>query len=309
MNTPILWDILSRMLDNIALDDVSLFVSVAEAGSFIGAARRLRQPKSTVSRRLKVLEERLGLRLIERTTRRLQLTDAGRAFLERVRPALRTLADAAEEARGSQREPAGRIRLATGAGMATRAFSHLLAEYLRRYPRVTLELELDDRKIDIVAEGVDLAIRSGPLEDSALVQKRLGFARSLLVASPDYLALHGPIETPQDLSRTRSLMQTRLQGWRLSGPGGQIEVQVPPLLVTNNVLMLAQAARDGIGVARLPRFLCREDLAQGRLIGLLPEWEPAGHPVHVLLPSRQPSSAVRALVDLLVEHGGRLFPD
>ncbi len=309
MNTPILWDILSRMQDNLDLDDIALFAAVAEAGSFVAAARRLRQPKSTVSRRLQVLEQHLGLRLIERTTRRLQLTEAGRAFLERVRPALRALAEATVEARSSQREPTGRVRLASGVGLATHAFSRLLADYLARYPQVTLELDLSDRKVDIVAEGFDLAIRTGPLEDSALVQKKLGYARTVLVAAPSYLELHGPVDRPTDLARHAGLLRSQQEAWVLTGPGGQVELQLTAQLRVGNILMLAQAARDGVGIARLPRFLCREDLALGRLLSVLPEWEPEGYPVHALLPSRQPSSAVRALVDMLEEHAGRLFPD
>jgi len=297
------------MRDDPDLDDIALFAVVAQSGSFVAAAARLRQPKSTVSRRLQILEQRLGLRLIERTTRRLKLTEAGAAFLRRVQPALATLGEAASEARDSQREPGGLVRLAIGVGLVSQAFSRVLADYLARFPRVTLELDLSDRKVDIVAEGFDVAVRAGPLEDSTLVQRKLGQARTLLVAAPSFLARHPAITAPRDLEGLAGLTQPGQLVWTLHGAPGTVDLTVQGPLRTNNVQMLAQAARDGLGIARLPRFLCRDDLAAGRLAALLPDWEPAGYDIHVLLPSRRPSSAVRALVEHLEEHAGHLFPD
>jgi DNA-binding transcriptional LysR family regulator len=297
------------MLDNLHLDDIALFAAVAEAGSFVAAAKRLRQPKSTVSRRLQVLELGLGLRLIERTTRRLKLTEAGAAFFERVQPALQALAEAASDARGSQREPTGLVRMATAVGLATPGFTRVLADYLARHPRVSLELELSDRRVDIVAEGFDLALRAGPLEDSAFLQRKLGFARTVLVAAPALLARHSAPRTPADLRRLPALAPPRQGAWALTRGGERVELPAQGPLRVDNLLMLLQAARHGIGVARLPRFLCREDLAAGRLLALLPDWETAGYEVHVLLPSRQPTSAVRALVTHLEERAADLFPD
>ena len=297
------------MRDNPPLDDIALFAAVAEAGSFVAAAQRLRQPKSTVSRRLQLLEQELGLRLIERTTRRLKLTEAGAAFLERVQPALQALGEAASDARGSQREPTGLVRMATGVGLATAGFTRVLADYMERHPRVTLELDLSDRKVDLVAEGFDLAVRAGPLEDSAFLQRKLGFARTVLVASPGLLARQGTPREPADLRRLPTLTQPRQGAWVLTRGGERAEVPAQGPLRVDNVLMLLQAARHGIGVARLPRFLCREDLAGGSLVALLPAWETTGYAVHALLPSRQPTSAVRALVTHLEERAADLFPE
>lgn len=295
-------------MDNLALDDIVLFAAVAEAGSFVAAARRLRQPKSTVSRRLQVLEQQLGLRLIERSTRRMQLTEPGQVFLERVRPALQTLREAAGEARGRQREPSGTLRLSVGLGLVTSAFSRLLADYMGRYPRVTLVLDVSDDRLDIGAGGFDLAIRAGALEDSALVQRKLGEARTVLVAAPSCLAGQLPIQAPDDLLRLRPLLQPRESVWTLSASGLRQELALNGPLLVGNLLMLAQAARDGLGVARLPRLLCQADLDAGRLVALLPSWEPDGHAIHALLPGRTPSSAVRALLTLLEEHAPHLFP-
>lgn len=297
------------MQDNPALDDIALFATLAEAGSFVGAAQRLRQPKSTVSRRLRVLGERLGQRLIERTTRRMRLTEAGRAFLDRVRPALQVLAEAAGEARERQREPAGLLRVAADLGLATPTFSAALALYLRRWPRVTLELAFSDRPPGPVAEGFDLSLRLGPLEDSALVQRKLGEAATCLVAAPRYLAGAPPLRQPEDLAAAQALLPPRETAWTLSGAGGRRTIAVRGPLRANNLTLLAQAARDGLGIARLPRFLCRADLLGGALVAVLPDWTPASDPIHALLPSRQPGAAARALLTLLEEEGRRLFPD
>ena len=295
-------------MDNLALDDLSLFSAVAEAGSIVGAARRLRQPKSTVSRRLQVLEERLGVRLFERTTRRLALTDTGQALYERARPALQMLTEAAAEAAGSQREPRGRVRLTTGAGMATHLFAGVLTEFVQLYPKVTLELDLTDRQVDIVAEGFDLAIRAGALQDSSLVQRKLGFSRNVLVAAPAFLATHPAIGRPQDLAAIPALLQPGQEIWRLERGEDRIDLECDGPVRVNNIWVLRHLAREGMGVARLPLFVCREDLAAGTLATVLPGWEPAGHPIHVLLPSRRyPSPAVRALLALIEKHQASLF--
>ncbi|HKY96009.1 MAG TPA: LysR family transcriptional regulator [Kiloniellales bacterium] len=295
-------------MDNLPLDDLSLFSAVAEAGSIVGAARRLRQPKSTVSRRLQVLEERLGVRLIERTTRRLALTDTGQALYERARPALQMLSEAAAEAAGSQREPRGRVRLTTGAGMATHVFAGVLAEYAQLYPKVTLELDLTDRQVDIVAEGFDLAIRAGELQDSSLVQRKLGVSRNVLVASPAFLGRYGAIETPQALAEAPALLQPGQETWRLERGEERLALELSGPVHVNNIWVLLHLARAGLGIARIPYFLCRDDLASGALQAVLPQWEPAGYPVHVLLPSRRyPSPAVRALLALIEKRQASLF--
>lgn len=295
-------------MDNPALDDLALFSAVADAGSIVGAARRLRQPKSTVSRRLQVLEERLGVRLIERTTRRLALTDTGQALYERARPALQLLSEATAEAAGSQREPRGRVRLTTGAGMATHVFSGVLAEYVQLYPKVTLELDLTDRQVDIVAEGFDIAIRAGELQDSSLVQRKLGLSRNVVVAAPAFLARHGAIATPQALLEAPVLLQPGQEVWRLGRGEDEVALELSGPIRVNNIWVLRHLALEGLGIARIPLFLCREDLARGALAAVLPEWEPAGYPVHVLLPSRRyPSPAVRALLALIEKHQAALF--
>lgn len=297
-------------MDNLPLDDLALFSAVAEAGSIVGASRRLRQPKSTVSRRLQVLEERLGVRLIERTTRRLALTDTGQALYERARPALLLLSEAAAEAAGSQREPRGRVRLTTGAGMATHVFAGVLAEFVQLYPKVTLELDLTDRQVDIVAESFDIAIRAGELQDSSLVQRKLGTSRNVLVASPAFLARHGAIETPQALAEAPCLLQPSQDIWRLERGEERVELELDGPIRVNNIWVLRHLAREGLGIARLPHFLCREDLASGALAALLPAWETAGYPVHVLLPSRRyPSPAVRALLTVIEQHQAALFAE
>jgi DNA-binding transcriptional LysR family regulator len=295
-------------MDNLSLDDLALFSAVADAGSMVGAARRLRQPKSTVSRRLQVLEERLGVRLVERTTRRLALTDIGQALYERARPALQMLSEAAAEAAGSQREPRGRVRLTTGAGMATHVFSEVLAEYVRLYPKVTLELDLTDRQVDIVAEGFDLAIRAGELQDSSLVQRKLGMSRNVLVAAPAFLARHARLSRPEELTELPLLLQPGQESWQLERGEERLMLDMSGPIRANNIWVLRHLALCGLGAARIPYFVCRNDLDEGTLGIVLPEWEPAAYPVHILLPSRRyPSPAVRALLAVIDRHQPALF--
>jgi DNA-binding transcriptional LysR family regulator len=218
------------------------------------------------------------------------------------------LSEAAAEAAGSQREPRGRVRLTTGAGMATHVFSQVLAEYVRLYPTVTLELHLTDRQVDIVAEGFDLAIRAGELQDSSLVQRKLGVSRNVLVAAPAFLALHPTLSRPEDLVELPILLQPGQEVWLLKCGEELQTLQVSGPIRVNNIWVLRHLALSGLGIARIPDFLCRDDLAAGTLASVLPEWEPAAYPVHVLLPSRRyPSPAVRALLALIDRHQPVLF--
>jgi DNA-binding transcriptional LysR family regulator len=192
--------------------------------------------------------------------------------------------------------------------MATYVFSAVLVEYVRLYPKVTLELDLTDRQVDIVAEGFDLAIRAGALQDSSLVQRKIGVSRNVIVAAPGFLAQHGPIDEPQALVEAPTLLQPGQEVWRLERGEERVELELGGPIRVNNIWVLRHLACAGVGIARIPHFLCRADLAAGDLVAVLPEWEPAGYPVHVLLPSRRyPSPAVRALLALLDRHLNTLF--
>jgi DNA-binding transcriptional LysR family regulator len=192
--------------------------------------------------------------------------------------------------------------------MATHVFSEVLAEYVRLYPKVTLELDLTDRQVDIVAEGFDLAIRAGELQDSSLVQRKLGMSRNVLVAAPAFLARHARLSRPEELTELPLLLQPGQESWQLERGEERLMLDMSGPIRANNIWVLRHLALCGMGVARIPYFVCRNDLDEGTLGIVLPEWEPAAYPVHILLPSRRyPSPAVRALLAVIDRHQPALF--
>ena len=291
------------MLD---LDAVRIFTEVAERESFSGAARTLGLSKSAVSKQVGRLEEDLGARLLNRTTRRVSLTEAGLAFY---RGGLEALA-AAEAARGAvtrlSEAPRGRLKITAPVSFSIKHLGPLLAGFLRRYPEVALDLELNDRRVDLVEEGFDLAIRIGVLDDSSLIARKLAPSPLLLCAAPAYLKRHGAPAEPKDLAAHDCLIysyRSSPEQWRFQGPGGARSVKVSGRLETNNGDLLRSAALDGAGIALLPSFIVGADVETGALRRLLSEWDcPSQSAVHALYPSsRQLSPKVRVCIDYLAE--------
>lgn len=285
------------------LNEILVFAKVVEAGSFIGASRELEMPKSTVSRKVAELEERLDARLLQRTTRKLSLTDAGRTFY---RYAARVVAEieAAELAVARMQEtPRGLLRVT--APLNFRNLGPIVATFLERYPEVQLELVCSDRVIDLVDEGFDVAVRAGPLADSALIARRLGALESLIVASKAFLAEHGTPEQPRDLERFDCVVfggGADRSSWRLEGDGASVTVEVKTRLVVNDFDLLGDAVVAGLGIAMLPLWRCAEALRAGTLVRVLPRWGPPKVPLHALYPStRHLSPKVRAFLDHLAE--------
>jgi len=291
----------------IDLNALVLFAKVVEKQSFVAAARALGVPKSTVSRKVAELEERLGARLLVRTTRAVRLTEAGRSYYDR---ATRIVADA-EEAEALVRDagetPVGHLRLTTTMAFAERAIAPRMTEFHRRYPRVTVEILATDRRVDLVGEGFDLAIRAGTLDDSSLIARRLAPAGLMVVASPSYLAAHGTPTVIEDLrNHACLLLGTGIAGhqWPLTGPDGPLTVAVTGPLVANDIGILYRACVGGLGIARLPRFLIAEDLAAGRLVPVLPEASPADAGVYLVYPGgRKVPGKVRVFLDFFVGTG------
>ena len=305
--------ILSNRLDNLKADPEAtrVFVQVVEAKTFRAAARALGMPKSTVSHRVATLEEQLGERLLERTTRRLRLTDAGALYHQRALSALETLQEAERALSDRKAAPSGRLCVTTTIEGGQFVLAPVFAEYARRYPAVELEIILTDRRVDLLEEGVDVAIRGGPLPDSSFVARRL-FSKNTLgcYASPAYLKTHGTPERPQALTRHACLVMTSQSEplvWKFEVNGRPTKVRVSPRARANSFVMLAEFAKAGLGIARLPGAVAKSAVEAGTIKPILAAFLPktAGG-LHALYPSaRHLSPKVRALLELLDEQLGK----
>lgn len=290
------------------LNDMLYFAEVVDRGSFAAAGRALGVPKSKLSRRIAELEERLGVRLLQRTTRKLSLTEAGERF-HRHCVAVRDEAEAAEETVAvSQAEPHGTIRVTCPVTLAQSTISHLIPVFLARYPKVRIDMQVTNRAIDLVQEGVDVALRVRPsLDDSgSLVVKRLGLSHSRLVASPAQLQRQGRPDGVEDLWRLATVAMSATDGrasWRLVGPGGrEFELQHRPVYTADDLLSLKCAVLQGTGMCTLPDYMCGQEVRQGSLEIVLPGWEPPPWIMHAVFPSRRGLlPAVRRFLDFLGE--------
>ena len=287
------------------LNDLFFFAQVVEHGSFTGAARALGMPKSTVSRRVALLEKRLDTRLLHRTTRRLSLTDIGRVYYSHCQTVL-AAADAADEAvLQVHSEPRGLIRVSCPVSLCQSLMVKAVPEFMARYPQVRILLEATNRRVDLVEEGIDVAIRVRTrLEDSSLVLRQFVFSRMVLAAGPGLLETYGTPEHPIDLSRYPTLSLNFVDGryyFNLeSEQHGSLSISHEPSLITDEMLVLREAAIAGQGITALPAFLCHEALASGQLVRVLPEWSLPQGVVHAVYPYRRGMlPAVRHFIDYL----------
>ena len=291
----------------IDLNDIALFVQVVRSGSFAEAARRLGIPANTVSRRVQQLEEQLGMRLLQRSTRKLTLTSSGQTFHERSVGAVEGLTEAARELMTGTQEASGLIRVAAPADFFDFFLMEWTAGFLATYPKVSLEFMLSDAKTDLIAERIDVAFRGGPMQDSGYIGRRiLGDAYDGLVASPAYIAGHGAPGSLQDLASHACVSFAQAGShltWRLTGPDGvDEEVQFVPRFSGNTAVALRKAAVAGIGIALLPQPVTKRDLDAGILVPVLPQYRRTGRALHVLYPSRRHLPlAVSAFIELVVE--------
>lgn len=288
------------MLD---LKDVYFFVQVVDRGGFTSASRSLRVPKSTLSHRVRALEMSLGVRLINRTSRRFGTTDVGAEFYQYALPLLRS-ADLAEEfVRQRLVEPSGTIRITTAVEIAQFALKDLIPEFLNRNPKVRIVEIATDRLVDLVGEGFDLALRGhvGSLQDSTLVQRGIASVPWHMFASPGYLKRADAIVEPQSLSShsTLSLDYHGADLWRLKGAANEeINIPIEPRFLSNNMIALKEAACADLGVVALPGYICRAEIEAGKLRQILPGWIAADARMSALIPYRNGLlPAVRALVD------------
>lgn len=273
------------------IEDLRTFVAVAGARSFAGAARRLGLSAALVGRRVQALEERHGAKLIERTTRQHRLTPVGEAVLAKAREVIEALDELAEIARPDQARPHGRVRMAAPTTLGITALAPALAALAGRHPGLTVEMALSDRRVDLVAEGFDLAVRVGELPSSGLVARRVGTYRFAVCASPAHLERHGAPLAPRDLPGRPCVLNLNLvprDRWPFRGPDGEpFSVEVGGQLEIDNGEALRAAALAGAGVIYAPRDLVAADLAQGRLVEVLAGWGTLTLPIHALHPSRR----------------------
>ena len=287
------------------LDAMQAFVAVADLQGFAPAARKLGLSPSGVTRLIAALEERLGARLLQRTTRKVALTDVGTHYLERVRRILADVEEAESSAEGERTRPSGRLVVSAPIGFGRLHVSPVMSQYLARYPEVAADLRLTDRVVNLVEDGVDLAVRIGHLPDSTLVARHVGEMRRIVVASQAYLEQRGEPQTPEAITSHDTIQfgaATAAPEWRFVADGRDIRVVCTPRFATNSSDAAIQYAEADGGLTRVLAYQAAEAIRAGRLRIVLEKFEPPALPIHAVYPtSRLLSAKVRAFIDLVVE--------
>jgi DNA-binding transcriptional LysR family regulator len=287
------------------LNQVAVFVRVVETGSFTAAAAALGLPKSSVSRGVSRLELELGVRLLQRTTRSVHLTDAGHAYYERVAQALSGLQDAQSAVSDMQATPSGLVRVTAAVDIGASVLSPLVARFVRKHPGIHVEMLLTGRLLNLVEEGVDLAVRAGKLDDSSLVARKVGTLETRLLAAPGYLRRKGTPKAVADLSRHECVLFRARRGrssWELSGPKGVERVDVTGSVSADDLTFIRQMLLAGTGIGLVPWTSCAQDIERGRLVRVLAEYAAPGGALHVVYPSaRYVPQRVALLRDFLVQ--------
>jgi DNA-binding transcriptional LysR family regulator len=283
------------------IDAMTAFVAVADLQGFAPAARKLGLSPSGVTRLIAALEDRLGARLLQRTTRSVTLTDVGARYLERARRILADVEEAEISAQAERMAPSGRLVVSAPIGFGRIHVSPVMSTYLKRYPEVSGELRLSDRMINLVEDGVDLAVRIGQLADSSLVARNVGDMRRIVVASKDYLKQRGEPRTPADIA-AHDTIQFGASDWHFVEEGREVSVASTPRFITNSADAAIWHAEQGGGVTRVMAYQAAEAIKAGRLKIVLAKFEQPPLPIHIVYPtSRLLSAKVRTFVDLVVE--------
>ena len=274
------------------LNDIVVFTKVVETKSFTGAAEQLGLPKSTVSRKLAQLEERLGVRLVQRTTRKLALTDIGEAYYARCARIVADVAAAEQLVMDMQSTPRGRVRVTAPIDLSTKYLGTIISEFLAAHGDVFVELEATDRIVDLIEEGFDLAIRFGQLPESTLIARKLCSSGGMLVASPAYLAKRGTPTNIEELDEHDRCLFTptpRVQSWPLVDGDDQTAYEFgrPARFASNNVGAVYAAVLAGTGIGHMSEFMAACDIHSGRLVHVLPAWRGRSFDVHAVYPARQ----------------------
>jgi DNA-binding transcriptional LysR family regulator len=278
------------------LNDIVVFTKVVETKSFTGAADALGLPKSTVSRKLAQLEERLGVRLVQRTTRKLALTEIGEAYYERCARIVADIAAAEQVVTDMQSTPRGRLRVTASVDFSTRYLGEIVAAFLAQHPEINVELEATDRVVDLIEESFDLAVRFGQMPESTLIARKLCTLNLVLCASPAYLERRGTPHHVDELDEHDHVLFTptsRNQTWTLVGPAADgngeqsYDFGRPARLASNNYGAVVDVARAGGGIALISQFMVADAMKRGELVRVLPDWQTRPTDVHAVYPARQ----------------------
>ena len=298
------------MNNQMDFNEIAVFVKVVQAGSFSAAARQLEVPISTVSTRVARLEQRLGVTLLQRTTRRLNLTEAGALFFEQAATGLSYLLEAESALDASRQQPQGVLKVTAPADLGDVLLADLVAQTQASYPQLRVELLLTERYVDLVAEGMDVAIRTGELQDSTLIAKSLGTIQWALFASPAYLQRHAPLTAPMDLANHDCIQFTPMgrQQWTLHNGATQLRLPLTGQTMVNSIGVVRAMAEQGMGVALLPTYMCQTAMRLGTLQAVLPAWRGQADALHLVYPGQRfMPPKLRAFVDLAVDKLKPLF--
>lgn len=268
---------------------MEVFVRVAETGSFSKAAREFGTTQPTVTKQIAAAEARLGVRLLNRNTRGLSLTAPGALYYEKCKNLVHEAQEVERAVRSEQSQAQGLLRIGSSVAFGRRVVAPLALDFMRRHPQLALELSFDDRYVDLVAQGIDVALRLGRLADSSLGARFLGINPWVMVAAPAYLKAHGTPRRPRDLARHAALTYSSVVGdevWRMHTPRGEpVNVPVSGRFRSNNVSAVLAAARAGLGIALMPRYVASESLAQGQVVEVLSDHRLAEQEIHAVFPS------------------------
>lgn len=284
------------------LNDVRLFIQVIEHNSFTAAAEKLRIQKSTISRRIAQLEDELGVRLLQRTTRKLNLTSEGQELFSRCQPLLDELASVEDQVVSRQEEPKGRLHITMPPELGIFIMNDIVASFMQKYPLLQIDLELSPRLVDLVEEGIDLALRVGELTDSSLIGRKIADAKVQLYASKEYLRKNGTPQTPDDLKHHQCIGSTLTrQTWTFENWNNGKPVTVDFKLRANSLSFCREMLRKDLGIVTMPRTLCTKEIASGQIEEILSDFKIPTVGIHALYPSRRHlNPKVRLFIDHLI---------
>ena len=295
------------------LNAALILVRIVDKGSFTAAAQELGMTKAMVSRRIAELEQRLGVRLLYRSTRQLTLTEEGEKYYRHCSKAVEALTEAELMLSASQQEVTGTLKMAVPIETGQLVGGRLVAKFLQAYPGLQVELELTTRVVDPISEGLDAVVRIGDMSDSNLAARRLWSTGKLLCASPAYLARSPAIKRPEDLANHERVTVSSgflASHWCFELDGKEVLVDPPSRFRVNNITCAREAAKAGLGLASIPAMLCQEELASGELVAVLPEWQQPKVSIYLLFPERQlMPRKLRAFIDFMVENGAEFGID
>lgn len=285
------------------LNDMMLFIALIDAGSFTLAAERLNIPKANLSRKISRLEQRLGVTLLERTTRSQKVTEAGKLYLTHCRR-IHQEVDLAEASIAQILDKVeGHLRISTSVGLGHEILKPVLGQFMHQYPDINLQLDLLNRRVDLIEEGFDLVIRIGTLEDSRLIAKHIGSITRKIYVSPDYLSQHGDIKSIEELKQFDFLVMSSAQSnsrFILESEKQQNEFKITPKMLVDDFMMLKQMTIEGLGVAIIPNYMCQKELENGQLVQILPMWGLPDVDVYSLYPKHRLNiPKVKAFMDFI----------